>query len=361
MINIDGFPYSLTKLGNRLDLITGRTSITRSFLFRAKSTDLGGAIVKKWQAHFLTILGVLYLLVSVSFTGNVKAKNQIAQVEEVGILFPYEGKTYYITDYAHYDGLGGYVGGVANYAAVDFTHYSGGEKVNCGEPTMSPHSGELTFLGKDSHNVTIAVIKGTRHWSFFMHGDFVPDGYLKQGDIFGYENTHGDYPDYSTACHWHWSMWDTVLNSWVNPLTLESVGVPAGAGQVVTLDIAKIKVELPTTVVVADNYLEGLFSSTPTSQPTFAENPTTIAVTTPTPESNTGTTKVVTVTNPQTGEPIGSWKIDWSKIPFRVNTARAKEIWAQHGTKIILVIVLLLVLSIVFRKPTNKGQTDETL
>lgn len=225
----------------------------------------------KWPKQLSLALGVLYLLVSLTFT-NVKAKNQIAQQADEGFLHPYEGKTFYWTNgngSCHKDGWGKYVGGIPSTCAVDFTHYPSGEKINCGEPAMAPVSGEFTPLGNDGYNNPAAVLKGTRYWVFFLHGEYVPAGYLKQGDIFGYENTHGN----STACHWHMTVFDTTTNSWVNPKTLQSVGVPAGAGAA-TLDTAQIQADLPhmNLLPVSDGFQPIILTPTPTA-PAITETP----------------------------------------------------------------------------------------
>lgn len=189
----------------------------------------------KWLIKILMALGALCLLVSFTSLPVAKAKNQIApqaQEADEGFLHPYQGQTFYWTNGAqnglcHSDGYGIFLANLAGPCSVDFTHYAGGEKVNCGAPAMAPVSGEFQNLGVDDQGNTLGVLKGSRYWILMLHGDFVPSGYLSQGNIIGYENTHGN----STACHWHMDVYDAQANQWVNPTTMQLISsLPSGAG-----------------------------------------------------------------------------------------------------------------------------------
>ncbi len=192
----------------------------------------------KWRRFFIVGLGVLYLLVLTSPLSVVKAKN----LTTPDFIWPYSGipgRDFYITQGCHADGWGKFVGGIPSTCAIDFTHYSGGEKINCGYPAMAPVSGEFTNIGNDGYGNTAGILKGVRYLVFMLHGDFVPSGHLNQGDIIGYENTHG----LSSACHWHITVFDTSANQWVNPLNLQPVGSKGAI--TTTLDISKIQVAAP--------------------------------------------------------------------------------------------------------------------
>lgn len=306
--------------------------------------------MKHWRIQTTLALGALCLLVSTLFYTPAKANNLIAQEADEGFLHPYQGQNFYWTNGAqngqcHTDGYGNFLANVPGPCSVDFTHYSGGEKINCGAPAMAPVSGEFSNLGLDNQGNTLGVLKGSRYWVLMLHGDFVASGYLSQGNIIGYENTHGN----STACHWHMDVFDVQANQWVNPTTMQLVSsLPSGAGVDVSPNvndemIQKIKAEAPGAVTVQPGYLDGLFSITPTQQ--VVQDPNSIAVTTPTPgASEPGTSKIIEITNPQTGEPLGSWKLDWSKLPFRINTERLGAIWSQYKAVILIGFGLLLVI-----------------
>ncbi|MBI2430952.1 MAG: hypothetical protein HYV39_02980 [Candidatus Levybacteria bacterium] len=257
-----------------------------------------------------------------------------------GFLWPYvgvSGRDWYPTQGCHSDGWGGAVGGIPSTCAVDFTRYSGGEKVNCGEPAMAPVSGDFTNFGADAGGSTTAVIKGQAYWVFFVHGDFVPSGYLKQGDIFGYENTHGN----SSACHWHMSVFDVNQSSWVNPNTLQTVGVPAGAGQVVNLDVAKVQFQMQTWTVVGPDYLDGLIPPTVTS------------VTAPDPN------KVqIDVENPIDGSE-SSWTFDQSKLPYQVDTGKVEQLVEEKKDNFLTWIVVAIVAYMLFKKSPSRHREDD--
>lgn len=291
--------------------------------------------MSKWLIKiFLPALGALCLLVSLfSFPSKAKANNYIAQEAGEGFLHPYQGQKFYPTQGCHPDGWGNYVGGIPSTCGVDFTAYGDSRDTSCGAPAMAPVSGTFSYLGTDKNGSTMGVLDGTQYIVFLLHGDFVPDGYLKQGDIIGYEGDHG----WSSACHWHLTVFDKVLNQWVNPNTLQSVGVPAGAGTVVTLDIAKLKVELKNTaVVVEDGYLDGLlFSVTPTAaipSSTTAPEPQHTSM----PEANIPGTISIEVGPPLTDTP-SVWQIDLSKL---------------HENKMLVFLSFLLI--VIFLMPTPK-------
>jgi hypothetical protein len=182
-----------------------------------------------------------------------------------------------------------------------------------------------------------------------LHGDFASNGTVSQGDIIGYENTHGK----SSACHWHISVFDKQTWTWVNPLTLEATSVSRtpGVDRVVReIDFSKIDVEIPGPVKVRPGYLDSLFSLTPT----VVMQDQTKAVTTLTPGVSQPGTTTIEVTNPQTGEPLGSWNVDWSKLPFRVNTEKLGEIWSQK--KAITLIILGILLMVSFSQPNSRKE-----
>lgn len=163
--------------------------------------------------------------------GNYFAGQQSQQPTPVtqgdeGVLHPYQGRHFYPTQGCHSDGWGS-VTGVANTCALDFTIYGDSRDTNCGEPAMAPISGNFTNLGEvDQQKNTGAMIDGSRYQAFFLHGDYISSGPIRQGEIFGYEADHGN----SSACHWHWSMFDKQLGQWVDPRTLNGVAIPQGAG-----------------------------------------------------------------------------------------------------------------------------------
>ena len=304
----------------------------------------------KWR-NFLSIgLGVLYPLVLLLSYTPVKANNQIDQAAGEGFLHPYQGQKFYHTQGCHSDGWGNYVGGIPSTCGVDFTAYADSRDTSCGAPAMAPVSGNFSYLGTDKNGSTMGVLDGTQYIVFLLHGDFVPDGYLKQGDIIGYEGDHG----WSTACHWHLTVFDKVLNQWVNPNTLKSVGVPAGAGSVVTLDIAKLKVELKnTTVVVEDGYLDGLlFSVTPTAA--IPSSPATPPELQPAslPEAKIPGTISIEIGQPLADTP-SVWQIDLSKLPINWELLSAKV--DEHKNLITFLAVALIVIFLISTTQRKDG------
>ncbi len=203
-------------------------------------------------------LGVFYLLTLFFEVQPVKAdyKNQIEET----FVFPYSG-TYYITQGCHSDGWGEYYtnGGTVT-CSIDFTKYGDSRKENCGEPAIAPVSGEFVNLGIDLQKNTLGLLKGSRFWTLWFHGDFVNSGYLKQGEVFGYEANNG----YSSGCHWHMDVYDTYTNQWVDPRdvsTMQVVSVlPEGAKTDIIPEpndplievLKKISIETKSTIIYED-------------------------------------------------------------------------------------------------------------
>ena len=72
------------------------------------------------------------------------------------------------------------------------------------------------------------------------------------------------------------TVFDTTLNSWVNPKTLVSVGVPAGAGSSPTLDTVAIQADLPkyNLLPVSSGFAPIVLTPTPTAPVAVESHPT---------------------------------------------------------------------------------------
>jgi hypothetical protein len=206
----------------------------------------------------LFVLGVFYLLILFFQVSPVNADNK-NQTEEP-FIFPYSGN-YYITKGCHSDGWGEYyTKGSTVTCAIDFTKYGDSRKVGCGEPAVAPVSGEFINLGTDLQKNTLGLLKGTRYWTLWFHGDFVNSGYLNQGEVFGYEANNG----YSSGCHWHMDVYDTYTNQWVDPRDVSTMNLvsvlPEGARTDIIPEsndplievLKKISIETKSTIVYED-------------------------------------------------------------------------------------------------------------
>lgn len=151
-----------------------------------------------------------------------------------GIILPYSGD-YVVTNTCHPDGWGNYVGGYPSTCAIDIS-------AGCGEPIISPVSGDFISYADDGLQLgnTAAIIKGNQYIVFLLHGDYLNLSKVSQGDLIGYEASHGN----STGCHTHLSVFDNINKKWVNPLSL---------GDVTSIvDVTQIEdVPIPSTEVLA--------------------------------------------------------------------------------------------------------------
>ena len=155
-----------------------------------------------------------------------------------GIILPYPGGTYTITDSCHPDGWGDFVGGYSSTCAIDLS-------AGCGASIISPISGDMVAYADDGLGIgnTAAIIKGSRYTAFLLHGDYVASGPIQQGGLIGYEASHGN----SSGCHTHISIFDHIEKKWVNPLGGEIVSNGQGVFQ-----------EVPTPPKEVLDFLSGI-------------------------------------------------------------------------------------------------------
>lgn len=316
--------------------------------------------MKHWRIQTTLALGALCLLVSLfSFPSKAKASNLIVRQEGIpcfvnpnpslvinprgsggSITFdygiPYNGVAGLYSNHQGLDlGLGRAFDVVAVYNGTVITHFSdAGSGGILAWRLDDPFS---NYVVKYFHQDVYSNI-----WSTINVGD-----HLSQGQAVGVANGSGSYSD-GPHLHLQVEIDGVVVDPKPSLLCGQGISVPAVATGTTTLPLpgegseafrySKVEVDELETVNATPGYLDGLFSITPTQL-------SSIAVTTPTPgASQPGTNKIVIVTDPKTGEPLGSWKLDWSKLPFRINTERLVEIWSQHKAAILIGLGLLLAL-----------------